>query len=227
MRYSNYALEKGYIPVVDFKNMPNNMIEENEVGKVNGWESLFEQPAGYTLKEALQSKNRIIKDCHGNGSQQNIEKREVPWDIDWNDKKSVDYWMKVHELIKIKRKIQEEIDRKYVSLFSKKDRVLGVKIRGTDYTLNKPYGHPIQPPVEDVIALTKKIRKDYNCNKIFLGCEDKEIQELFKVELGEEAVVTGEIGIKLEKKNTCMIFMQKIKLATTKIIWNILPIRLF
>ena len=36
-----------------------------------------------------------------------------------------------------------EIEQSFKQTFNNNDRILGVKIRGTDYTLNKPYDHPI------------------------------------------------------------------------------------
>lgn len=207
-RYCNYAFIKGYIPVVDFKHVPNNMIYDEEVGKVNGWETLFLQPTKYSLEDALQSKNRIFVDCHGNGSLESKESKEVPWEIDWDSEDSIDYWGKVFERIQIRPEILKKIIEKFDKTFSNEDRILGVKIRGTDYVLNKPYGHPIQPNVEDVLKHAKEIFSRYHCNKIFLGCEDKAIQERFKEEFGH-ILITGEVSIGLEQKEYLYDFYKR------------------
>lgn len=207
-RYCNYAIEKGYIPVIDFKHVPNNMISDKDVGKINGWETLFEQPTKYSLEEALASKNRIVIDCHGNGSLQCKEREEVPWDIDWNDEKSIDYWTKVIGLIRIKPEIMQDIERSFNNIFSSDDRILGVKIRGTDYVANKPYGHPVQPEVEDVIIKTREIKDVYKCNKIFLSCEDKTVKEKFKDEFGE-VLVTGNVAYSVNNKEYLYDFYEK------------------
>lgn len=203
MRYINYALHRGYIPVVDFKHMTNGMIDDYEVGKVNGWETIFEQPTSYSLEEALCGKNRIFVDCHGNGSIECKERLEVPWDVDWNDPESVSYWIQVISHIKIKSNIMEMIDEKYKKCFLPSDRVLGVKIRGTDYIGNRPYGHPIQPDPDIVIKRVKEVMKEKNCNKIFLGCEDRMIQKKFKEIFGNK-LLTGDIAYSWGrvKKNT-------------------------
>lgn len=193
MRYVNYALYKGYIPVIDFKHVPNGMMDDSEVGKVNGWETIFEQPTRYSLEEALCGKNRIFVDCHGNGSIECKERLEVPWDVDWNNLESISYWIQVISNIKIKQGIMEMIDEKYKKSFLPSDRVLGVKIRGTDYTGNRPYGHPIQPDSDTVIKHAKEIMKEKKCNKIFLGCEDETIKRKFRESFGKQ-LFTGDIA---------------------------------
>ena len=53
-----YALDHGYIPVVDLKNYITQYTLKNE--KKNVWEIFFEQPAGYGLEDIKDSKNVII-----------------------------------------------------------------------------------------------------------------------------------------------------------------------
>ena len=46
-----YALDKGYIPVIDMQSERNTYLEEEQVGRENAWEFYFEQPCGYSLKD--------------------------------------------------------------------------------------------------------------------------------------------------------------------------------
>lgn len=52
-----YARENGYIPVVDMMTYHNQYLYEEEIGTVNAWEKYFLQPDGYSLNDALNSKN--------------------------------------------------------------------------------------------------------------------------------------------------------------------------
>ena len=73
-------------------------------------------------------------------------------------------------------------------LFSPKDRVLGVHLRGTDYVATQPQNHPIQPPLEFAVSMVVSKLREWNCNKIFLTTEDKNIAENFKRIFGDICV---------------------------------------
>ena len=188
-----YAFEHGYIPVIDFKHVKNNMISDTDVNRVNGWETLFLQPTQYDLDSALASKHKVIIDCHGNGTL----RFKGSTDINWQDPISIKYWHDYFtKIIKIKPTIMSEIEENFNQTFGQNDRILGVKIRGTDYILNKPYGHPIQPNPTDVIAHAYRIIKLYNCNKLFLSCEDAKISDMFKDKFGP-MLITGNVKYQL------------------------------
>lgn len=59
--------------------------------------------------------------------------------------------------------------------------------RGTDYTNLRPYFHPVQPTIEELIDKVDDYRKKYNCEKIFLATEDntilEQMQERYKDDL--------------------------------------------
>ena len=199
MKYSNYAKIKGYIPVVDFKNVKNHMVTDEEIGKTNGWEKIFKQPTEYTLEEAIKSQNVKIVDCHGNGTRCNKESSEVPWNINFQDEDNVRYWRRVlRENIIIIPSILKKCNEHFSEYFQDEDRILGVMIRGTDYSNNHPYGHAIQPNPLDVLLKVKDVLEKYDCNKIILATEDKGIRELFKREFGDKLITLGRV-CELEK----------------------------
>ena len=55
-----YALDSGYIPVVDLKNYVTQYTLKNVKERENVWEMFFKQPAGYGLEDVAGSKNVII-----------------------------------------------------------------------------------------------------------------------------------------------------------------------
>lgn len=91
-------------------------------------------------------------------------------------------------LLKIKPERMEEILATREKLFSPNDRVLGVKLRGTDYTTLKLKYHAIQPPVELASCTTSWKLREWKCNKIFLATEDKSIVDIFKNNFGDLCV---------------------------------------
>ena len=55
-----YALDRGYIPVIDMQSGKNTYLEEEQVGKINAWELYFQQPCGYELADIAESRNVIL-----------------------------------------------------------------------------------------------------------------------------------------------------------------------
>lgn len=55
-----YAVDKGWIPVVDLKNYSCQYQQKGE----NSWELFFEQPCGYTLEDISRS-NRVVISYYG------------------------------------------------------------------------------------------------------------------------------------------------------------------
>lgn len=70
-------------------------------------------------------------------------------------------------------------------LFAPNDRVLGVHLRGTDYSGKKPNDYAIPPPNEFAVKVIVEKIRDWKCNKIFLATEDKAIIQFFKDTFGD------------------------------------------
>ena len=59
------------------------------------------------------------------------------------------------------------------------NKVLGVLARGTDYTHNKPPGHPIQPKLENMIQDVKRVMNEWKFDYVYLTTEDIDVQTCF------------------------------------------------
>ena len=180
-----YALNKGYIPVIDMQNYPNTALAPKLLGKENAWEYYFCQPFNISLEEAYNGDNVIL-------SSGGVI---MPWpynnvEIFNTQGKFLAQWQMLVKLglLRVQPKLYEEIMKLRKNLFAPEDRVLGVLLRGTDYVARRPAGHPIQPPIE--YALTKVIEKlnEWRCNKIFLATEDKNFVQIFKNVFGDICV---------------------------------------
>ncbi len=179
-----YAIEKGYIPVIDMCNYKNNYIETSQIGRINAWEQYFDQPMGYGIEEAYQSKNLILSGLFVLDERPNDSMRFLE-----NQNGEAAQWRKItHSYMKVKGDLWEEVFDEF-SLLAEKDgkraKVLGVSLRGTDYIRLRPKHHPIQPEPEDVVKDIEKAMEEWNCKKIFVATEDKGILELFRTHFGE------------------------------------------
>ena len=79
----------------------------------------------------------------------------------------------------IKSKIIDLSNHIMYKLFKITKNILGVLIRGTDYVLTKPKGHPIQPNLTDVVNDVKEMDNKYKYDYIFFTTEDEIIKKKF------------------------------------------------
>lgn len=181
-----YALFNGLCPVVDMKNYPNAYLPPKKLGKENSWEYYFEQPLRIDLEQAYNGENVILSDG-------GIIKSRPNFGMAFLENKNdilTDWKILVERgLLKVKPERMAEILAIQKKLFSPTDRVLGVLLRGTDYVAEKPKWHPIPPPVEFAASIAATKLRDWNCNKIFLATEDKNIVTDFKNFFGDLCVV--------------------------------------
>ena len=160
-RHILYSESKGYVPIVDFKNYSTQYSDDNFK---NVWEYYFEQISPYTLDEVYSSKNVILSGLRP------IRENTFEPDIRFND---------------IQLKLARDIIKKYIVLKPDVERLLkkellnlpenlvGLYLRGTDYTGTKPIGHYIQPTLLDVNRLVFDCMSKYANSKVFLVTEDE------------------------------------------------------
>lgn len=182
MGYIKYAVDQGYIPVIDMQNCENTYLESGQIGKCNAWEFYFEQPCGYTLADIAHSKNIIL----GNG----LLPKEYPGIPMVRDESNYAMWREYsRKYLKINQTMREIINQTYSELLQQ-ERTVGVLCRGTDYTNSRPPQHPIQPDTYVVVEKVKDILLEKKCKYVFLATEDEDIYQCFQKEFGDRLKVT-------------------------------------
>lgn len=171
--YIKYAIDKGYIPVVD--------IWDKE-GNNNIWELYFEQPCGYSMKDVCRSKKVIL----GNGIVNNAVSypgASIAYNID-----ELRMWKALAKrYLIIKTSILDATEILGSNVFSETD-ILGVLLRGTDYINARPPKHPVQPNIEMAGRKIDEVCEKFHCKKIYLVTEDRNIYEYFKQRYGDRIV---------------------------------------
>jgi len=174
-----YALEKGWIPVVDWQNQLNQYLEKDNLHKENAWEYYFEQPCNYNLSSINNSK-KIVK---GIGFLP-IDRLILDYYAETNDE-YFPYIKKIFkQYVRFNDSTRNYVENEYETVLKGKDNVLGVLCRGTDYALLKPGRHPVQPEPVKVIEKAKEVMSAKQLDYIYLATEDRDIYELFFKEFG-------------------------------------------
>jgi hypothetical protein len=175
-----YAEKKGYIPVIDLKNFRSQYVSAENSGKENVWEYWFEQPEEYNLQDILKSKYVIKSRCAISPNR----KCKIRY-FDYKNEERVKKLRSIYnKRIKINETIKKRISEIQNRLIGDK-RVLGIMCRGTDFTMLKPYLHPVQPNPQDIINEAEIVMKKRNCSHIFLATEDTDIHDLFREKFGD------------------------------------------
>lgn len=178
-----YAIDQGYIPVIDYKHYKTQYTTEEMFSKENLWEIFFEQPCGYALSDICNCKNIII-----NKMAPSPNKKYLMGQYEFYDNpKRIEYFRRIFQkYIRFNEGIKKHLSEVFQNVTKDKEDIIGVLCRGTDYVLLKPKNHPIQPSTEIVVKDVHEAMDKYRCSKVFLATEDKDILEYFKKEFGEK-----------------------------------------
>ena len=174
----NY-LKHGYIPILDVGSF-SNILSGNNNPEDNPWEEFFDQPCGYTLDDVVKMKDVEIFECE--------------CVLDMPDEKTVyskPIMLNYHHIIQekymsVNRNILKEAKKIWYKLFRHSKNVLGIFVRGTDYSSLQPGGHSRQPSIDIIINDTITMDKQNKYDYIFLGTEDDEIRNAFIKKFGKK-----------------------------------------
>ena len=182
-----YAVQHGYLPVVDMQHFRSQLSDVEGEESMNVWELYFQQPGGFSLENISRSKN-IIRSC----SLPFPDGVEIGFDTKMDEAFRKEYAPSYKSYIVPTPEVASYADNKRKDVIKNYQNVLGVLCRGTDYTENKPTGHPIQPTAEQAVAKAKDVMAQYGFDYVFLATEDKRIYNFFKEAFGDRLLFSGQ-----------------------------------
>lgn len=182
-----YAKKNKLIPIIDMKHYKNQYFKENRIYKDNAWEYFFKQPNKYNLEDIKEEDNVQI------GSFLDSKEAKLFFDTDWIPKQPQKENLKkkkekeeLKSFLIFSQKSDTYIQKAYKEIIGDKKNILGVLIRGTDYTERRTYKEHIQPKIKKVIKKIKEYRKMYpEIEYIYLATEDANIYNIIKKEFGD------------------------------------------
>lgn len=171
-----WAISHKLIPIVDFTDDNQYLVDYSINGTKNAWEYYFEQPCGIGMESIKNSDNYIV-------SGWSFNKKDVvpPITRNQNTVRSKELRNVVNKYGRIKKYILEQV-QVYKNESFIHNRTLGVYIRGTDYVALRPKGHYIQPNVEDVIEKIHEFIEKYLIEILYIVTEDNNIYQTIKKE---------------------------------------------
>ena len=174
----NY-LKHGYIPILEVGSF-SNVFTGGKLPDDNPWEKFFNQPCGYTFEEVVKKKDVEIFECVCVGDmpdEKTVYSNKIMWD----------YHHQIQEkYMSIKNKLLLESEKLWKNLFGDSKNILGILLRGTDYTSRRPPGHAKPPSVNRAINDTIKMDDQYKYDFIFLATEDNKIRNKFIKKFGDK-----------------------------------------
>lgn len=176
-----YADQKGYIPIMDFKNHYAPMMQEpDKEGIENSWEYYFMQPDdGYSLDEVYESKRVYLYDRNAfkiprydTGIKLLTSKEELK---EWN--------LYFNKYIRLQPLLNSRIEQEYKKFQDKK--ILGVAVRAAAYfsEINSQgtfSGHNRAPSCDELISIIEEKMEMWGYKYIFFVTEDRYYHERVK-----------------------------------------------
>lgn len=188
-----YAIDRGWIPVVDLKRcyLFNIQNKENQ-GKENAWDYYFEQPVpGYSLEDVYQSRHVILAP----------EKGQPYGSMDWKNMKDLSdemytpYFMATEKYIRIRPEILERAEEIRRTLFgrAKGKKILGIGMRAGLYWgelihTQRFANHPRGLNIDEYIEFTHQYMREFGCEYIFVSCDDRYYMDRMEQEFGEKCL---------------------------------------
>ena len=179
-------------PVIDWQHYPNKYFtEDGTAGKINVWECFFEPVSGISLDEVYRSKNVRMS----GGDWQADAMKEV------TDKEALaDSHSTYVKYIKLNPLMQKKLDEELARIGVNAGKVLGVKIRGTDFISSAPTDHAHVPGIDDNLRIVSEKVKEWGpFDRIYLSTEDGDALRSMEQVYGERLYYTGKNTFKADE----------------------------
>lgn len=190
LHFIAYALDRGWIPVVDWEHYGRlQHMEEYPINKTkNGWEYFWNQPSDFTLEEVYQSKN-VVLSVQNTIDTEFMPPCQYPRPYQNTAEECAKKCPKYDQLITFNEITAQYIAQIKKQLFPESARILGVSLRATDYGKGGLENHPVQVGIGDLISAIKRRIRQWNMDYVFFACESDNVIETIRQKLGNKLLV--------------------------------------
>ncbi|MHC4875099.1 MAG: O-fucosyltransferase family protein [Planctomycetota bacterium] len=166
-------------PVIDMQRFPTRYSEVEPVnGTMNSWEYYFTQPAQITVDQALALN---ATDC---------ESPRSGYFSTYDFRRFERKWRRGRELITLYVHLRNEILEQIDTVWSGRERVIGVHYRGSDMKSGAAYGHPLPQGLDQFVDATEAALRKQGADSVFLATDDDEAVSRFRQRFGDRVWMT-------------------------------------
>lgn len=198
----SYAVENGYIPVVDWKNYGKLAHSEDFPvnGTENAWEYYWKQPSEYTLEEVYQSQN-VILSTQNVGQYGYIPGPAMRPPFMQYVRQLAEQCPPYASLVPLNEITAQYVQKYYDQLFPRGEKVLGVVIRGAAYGQTKTpmHSHPRQVKINELIRAVRKYCEEWEINYVYFINEMQELVDAMKEAFGDHLIVLPRLRDTLDR----------------------------
>ena len=179
------ALQAGMIPVIDTVSVDNCFRNMSMEYNTNAWELFFEQPLGVGIMDIPNDAEVMVLD--------GIPVDKPYYDMDFfTNPYILNRWRRrANQYLRPSDQLKDALDIALAEINQRMaEKVLGVLCRGTDYVSLKPYNHPVQPSVSEMLQKAGEMLHCYKLEHIYLVTEDEGIRRAFEECFGDRVFTT-------------------------------------
>lgn len=160
-----YYLDKGYTPVITEINKNSNL----------GWSTFFEQPFGNRIESFEAS-----KDIDNKGYKSTYKGKIIFSHDIFYRRFQQKFWRKfAFKFVKLNAETKKYCDLDYNNIIKPDMRVVGCCCRGSDYIKLKPAYHPVQPDLQMVEKVVRRLLEKEGYTHVYLATEEQSIHDYF------------------------------------------------
>lgn len=193
-----FALDSGYVPIIDFKNIsdfPSMLLDLDKFKKENAWDLYFTQPQiDYSLDDILKSSKVIYSSVKHNIDYSNFSRSVINGNLPLSN---IDFLVlkKLYSLCHLNDEIIRTAMNTKNKLFPAEKKVLGVSFRRCFERLHEinsdltPIGtHIIRLTLKQLLIRIRELLKLYNYDLFFFTTDDRESLTVVKEEFGDKCI---------------------------------------
>lgn len=190
-----YAKRKKYIPVIDYLNYYDHLIQtEEKKGKENAWEYYFKQVSDFSLDEVYRSKNVIMANAIDS-------KHWIYRDRGLRIYSDANFRVKLHKIFQeycvLSDDVKKNLDREYRRMKSivGEHKVLAVSamlreadIYNSGNLENNYLGRGVQPLFSELVCDIHSCMKQFNCKYVFMSADSDKYYTELRNEFGDKII---------------------------------------
>ena len=114
----------------------------------------------------------------------------IHWDMNKDERTAYQKLYEKYFVLKEEVKKEYDLEYKKVSDVMGSSKGVGIVLRGTDYLLTKPKGHPIQPDVKEIVRI---LEKDFPDAYYYVATDEEKLLNTLRSKFGDRVITSDSV----------------------------------